>query len=126
MAHRLLRSACLALLTLPFAGCFVGPHQLRRSVDDWDQKLYVNNPWLDAGLWLIPLIPVSTLGATVIDFLITDPYTFWFDDAWDLKGTGFRHARIEWTDGKADSMLRDFSDWTRSDSDHRPKVGDDR
>ena len=113
MRTRLRLGALLPLALL--AGCFVGPHQLRRSVDDWDHDLYVNSPWWNATLWLVPVIPVSSLGATVLDFLITDPWHFWFDDAWDGSGTGFRHLPVEWPDGKVDSLFLDRSLWTRVD-----------
>ena len=47
--------------------------------------------------------------------LITDPYYFWFGDAWDGNGTGFRHLDVEFVGGSVDSLLIDRSGWTRSD-----------
>lgn len=113
MNLRLLAAA--TLLCLPFAACAAGPHQVRRTIDDWDHKLYVNSPWFDAALWVVPVIPVATVGAFVIDFLITDPYAFWFDDAWDGAGTGYQHLFVEPTDGRAGSLLLDRSGWTKVD-----------
>lgn len=109
------RFAAFLAMALLLGGCVVGPHQLRRSVDDWDQKLYVNSPWWNVTLWIVPVIPVFSLGAAVGDFCITDPYYFWFEDAWDGSGTGFRHLKVDWTDGRVDSLLMDRSEWTRSD-----------
>lgn len=103
--------ACSLLL----GSCAAGPHQLRRTVDDWDQKVYVNSPWLNAAMWIVPVYPVSHAGALVFDFLITDPYYFWFGDAWDGSGTGYRHLKVDWTDGWVDCLLSDRSRWTRSD-----------
>lgn len=108
------RATALALLlAVPFAGCAAGPHQLRRTIDDWDHNLYVNSPWVAAALWVVPVIPVATAGAWVIDFLVTDPWVFWFDDAWDNAGTGYVHLFVQPTDGQVQSLLIDRSGWTR-------------
>lgn len=110
-----LRIGAAAALCALLCGCAAGPHQLRRTVDDWDHKVYVNSPWLNAALWIVPVYPVCTVGAAVLDFAVTDPYYFWFDDAWDGNGTGFQHLDVEWTDGHVDSLLSDRSGWTRSE-----------
>lgn len=104
--------ACFAALAL-LSSCFVGPHQLRRTVDDWDHKVYVNSPWWNAALWIVPVIPAATALAIVGDFLVTDPWAFWCEDAWDGAGTGFEHARVDWADGRMESLLLDRSGWTR-------------
>lgn len=103
----------LLLSTLALTSCAAGPHQLRRSVDDWDQKTYVNSPWLNAAMWVVPVYPALHAGALVGDFLITDPYHFWLDDAWDGNGTGFVHLDIECPDGFVESLLADRSGWQR-------------
>ncbi len=78
-----------------FTGCMAGPHQLQRTVDDWDRKMYVENPWLDAALWVVPVIPFAHFGAGIGDFFVTDAYTFWVKDAFSgEKGTGFRHSDV--------------------------------
>jgi len=41
------RLACALLAITTFAACLAGPHQLNRTVDDWDAKTYVDSPWLD-------------------------------------------------------------------------------
>ena len=97
--------ALLALTTV--AACSAGPHQLRRSVDDWDQKLYVDSPWLDGILWFVPVIPIAGFLATIGDFLVVDAYAFWFKDAWDGKGTGYTHYTPTHTDGAMGSLLLD-------------------
>ena len=86
----------LALLgATMMTSCMAGPRQLSRSVDDWDHKLYVESPWLDAGLWVLPVIPLAKGAAAFGDFFI-GAYTFWGKDAWsDQGGTGFRHASPE-------------------------------
>ena len=64
------RFALLSVALL--AGCFAGPQQLRRSVDDWDHKNYVNSPWWSATLWAVPVIPVMYVGAFAGDFLVAN------------------------------------------------------
>jgi hypothetical protein len=102
-----------ALLAATLASCVAGPHQLRRTVDDWDHRLYVNSPWFDAALWIVPVIPVGHALAFVGDFLLLDAYAFWFHDAWDGAGTGFEHVPVQATDGRVGSLLLDRAGWTR-------------
>ncbi len=111
---RLRTLAVLGLATL-LGGCFAGPHQLRRTVDDLDHATYVNSPWFDAALWIVPVFPICYAGAFVADFLITDAYAFWLHDAWDGAGTGFEHAPVQSTDGRMQSLTMDRSGWTRVD-----------
>lgn len=113
-----MRTFSRRILLVPFvllAGCVVGPHQLRRSVDDWDHKCYVNSPWWNVALWLVPVFPTFHVGAMVGDFLITDPWAFWFEDAWDGTGTGFRHLEVSWTDGSMGSLMSERTGWTKID-----------
>lgn len=109
---RLRRLLPLFGLCATLAACFAGPHQLRRSVDDWDQRLYVESPWLDAGLWVVPVIPALSLLAGAADFLIVDPYYFWGQDAWDGNGTGFEPAPTD-PDTWAGSLMSDRTRWLR-------------
>ena len=101
------------LLAAISGSCAAGPHQLRRSLDDWDHKLYVNSPWFDALLWVVPVMPLGYVCAIALDFCITDAWAFWFDDAWDGAGTGFEHLHVEPTDGRVGSLFADRSGWTR-------------
>jgi hypothetical protein len=79
----------------------VGPHQMSRTVDDWDRKLYVDSPWLDVVLNIIPVVPLAKVGAAIVDGLVGDLYTFWAKDAFGGKGgTGFVH----WTDSANHTM----------------------
>src|SRR5690606_429901 len=93
------------LLGLTLSGCAAGPHQLRRTVDDWDHKLYVEQPWLDAVLWVVPVIPIAGFFASVGDFFVVDAYTFWVKDAWGGKGTGYNHLSVQHPDGAMTSLL---------------------
>ena len=103
-----MKKLCLSLaLATTLAACAAGPHQLRRTVDDWDQKMYVQNPWLDGVLWVIPVIPLAFYGSMIADFFVTDAYSFWFKDAWDGKGTAFTHYNPVPTDGSMSSLLND-------------------
>ena len=99
-----MRKFVLGALLTCFAGlgsCIVGPHQLARTVDDWDRKMYVESPWLDAVLNIIPVVPLAKFGAGIGDFFITDAYAFWFKDAFSGEGgTGFDH----WQDSSSKKM----------------------
>lgn len=110
---RSLRRSLLLLGVACLGACAAGPHQLRRSIDDWDHKSYVNSPWWNATLWLTMVMPVCYAGAFCGDFLITDPYVFWFEDAWDGKGTGFDHLEVPWTDGRMTSLWMERAGWTK-------------
>ncbi len=99
--------------TTTLGGCLAGPHQVRRTVDDMDQRQYVDTPRLNGVLWVVPLWPALWAGAFVCDFLVTDPYAFWFGDMWDGRGTGFEHSQPEWTDGRMQSLMLDHTRWTR-------------
>lgn len=100
-------SALLLGGLLCFPGCVAGPHQLFRSVDDFDARVYTDSPWLSSLIWVVPLIPLARMGASIGDFFIGDMYWFWFEDAWDGKGTGFEHAQYLGTDGHVKSLLLD-------------------
>ena len=107
-----MKKLCLALslvAAVSLTACQSGPHQLRRTVDDWDQKMYIDNPWLNGVLYFIPVIPLVTFGAQIGDFFVTDAYAFWFKDAWDGKGTAFTHYTQTPTDGSMESLLIDES-----------------
>ena len=112
MAHSRPLGALLAC-TLLLSSCFAGPHQLRRSLDDWDNRNYVNSPWWAATLWLTGVMPITYTVAVLGDLFVTDPWAFWLDDAWDGAGTGFEHAPVQWTDGRMASLLFDRAGWTR-------------
>lgn len=98
-----------ALLTLSAAGCWSGPQQLKRSVDDWRNQQYVQSPWMNVFLHVpVPLFPALDFVAGIGDFWVMNPIAFWGDDAWDSKGTAFEHLKVETTDGAVHSlMMRD-------------------
>lgn len=106
-----MRAIAATSTALCLSGCLVGPHQLRRSVDDWDHDTYVESPWKSAAMWIVPVFPVCYVVAGVGDLLVTDPYAFWCHDAWDGKGTGFKHYTPESNDGRMYSMLIDDAHW---------------
>ena len=99
---------CALGLTLTFTSCFSGPHQLRRTVDNWDQKLYVDSPWLNVVLTIIPVIPLAYFGAQIGDFFVSDGYMFWIKDAFTGKGgTGFEYNQVEAKTRWVNSLLSD-------------------
>ena len=68
--RKLITSLALGAVTaLSMTSCAAGPHQLRRSVDDWDHKMYVNSPWIDAVLWVVPVFPLAHYVAMIGDFI---------------------------------------------------------
>ncbi len=89
-----MRKIAIALglgLALVLGGCLAGPHQLRRTVDDFDQKLYVDSPIIDGILWFpIPAFYIGYWGASIGDFFL-DGYHFWIEDVWANEGKGFKH-----------------------------------
>lgn len=93
----------LSLSAVGFTSCLAGPHQLKRSVDDYDRSTYVESPWLNAVLWVVPVFPISHFVAGIGDFFI-DGWFFWSNDAWDMKGTNFEFSNIADTDGKLKSL----------------------
>jgi len=101
------RLVCALLAITTFASCLAGPHQLKRTVDDWDQKMYVDSPWLNGVLWFVPVFPIAGFLAAVGDFFVTDAYAFWLKDAWDGKGTAFTHYSVKATDGAMSSLLNE-------------------
>jgi hypothetical protein len=98
-------------LALAISACSAGPHQLTRSVDDWDHKNYVESPIMNGVLHFIPVIPLVSFFAMVGDFFTGDAYSFWVKDAWDGKGTGFDHYEVTPTDGAMGSLLNDDGKW---------------
>ena len=110
---RILLLLAVAALILP--ACAAGPHQLQRSVDDWDHEMYVENPLLDGVLYVIPVIPIAKYVAAIGDFLIVDAYSFWVEDLWDGKGTGFKHYEVTPTDGAMGSLLNDDAGFLQVD-----------
>lgn len=108
--RKLLATIAMSVVAFSLTSCSAGPHQLKRSVDDWDQKMYVNSPWLNGVLWFIPVFPICHFVAGIGDFFVTDAYAFWFNDAWDGKGTGFQHADVA-ADQKWGSMFVGGGKW---------------
>ena len=88
------------------SSCAAGPHQLARTVDDFDHKLYQQNPLLDGVLWVVPVIPFAYFGASFVDFF-TDGYHFWFNDVWDGQGTTIKRWTPEDDSRQVRSLLLD-------------------
>ena len=105
-----MRKIAIALglaLALVAAGCAAGPQQLRRTVDDFDQKLYVDSPILDGILWFpIPAFPIANWGAYIGDFFI-NCYHFWIEDVWANEGKGFVHIDPQGTKQLSSLMVDD-------------------
>ncbi len=106
----LLSAAALAAL---LSSCLAGPHQLTRTVDDWDRKLYVGSPRFNAVLHALPVIPLAKAGAMLADFFVTDAIAFWGHDLWDNRGTGFVHYEVDGDDGTVSSLLYEGAGWLR-------------
>ncbi|MEY4828613.1 MAG: hypothetical protein RLZZ562_409 [Planctomycetota bacterium] len=111
MNNNLLNILAVGIAAALSTACAAGPHQLARTVDDWDNRLYVQTPVMNGVLHVVLVIPLLTVCAKVGDFCITDAACFWFDDAWDGHGTGFQHLKVEPTDGQMQSLLIEGSGW---------------
>jgi hypothetical protein len=105
MKKTLLLLALVAVFSL--SGCLAGPHQTKRTVDDWDRDMYIDNPLLNGVLWVVPVFPLAYFGASIVDFFAVDAYHFWIKDLWDGKGTGFEHSEMSAEDGYLQSLLID-------------------
>ena len=103
--RKIVTSIALGVAALSMTSCMAGPHQLRRSVDDFDHKHYVNSPWVNGVLWVIPVYPIANFLATIGDFFVTDAVCFWIHDAWDGKGTGYEHLKVDAADGKLGYLM---------------------
>ncbi|MHC4376278.1 MAG: hypothetical protein ACYS26_06750 [Planctomycetota bacterium] len=103
-----LSTAALLCGVAALSSCAAGPHQTQRSLDDFDQKMYIENPWLNGVLWGVGVFPIAGFGAQLVDFFVVDAYHFWGKDAWDGTGTGFEHYEPAAPDGQLRSLM--FSD----------------
>ena len=107
---RKLLIALTVLGTLTFSGCMAGPQYLRRSLDDLDHQVYVENPIVDGILWFpIPAFPIGYWLSYIGDFFING-YPFWFKDVWSGDGTGFIHADVD-SKKSIKSLVRDDSEF---------------
>ena len=114
MRNKLISALTATCLAFSLTSCLAGPHQLRRTVDDWDAKMYASSPLIDGILWFpVPMYPILNWGAMIGDFFVGDAYSFWFHDVWDGKGTGFEHFKVEANDGKMGSLLNDNAGWLK-------------
>ena len=83
-----------ALLAVFAAGCACGPNHLSRTVDDWQNVKYEENPALVWALTdVIPAIPFVKFVAAVPDVLVLNPVQFWGYDVWASHGVGFTHKQ---------------------------------
>ena len=91
------KSTLLAFSLLLFlTGCTCGPSYLTRTVDDWQNKDYVENP-VRAGVIsdILPGYFLLKVLAAIPDYLILNPVQFWAVDIWKGKGVGFSHQNPE-------------------------------
>ncbi len=100
---------------MSLGSCMAGPQQLTRTVDDWDRDMYVSEPLIDGVLHVIPVVPLASFGAQIVDFLITNPYHFWLEDVWDGEGTNFIHADVATKDGAVKSLMIDGAKFLKKD-----------
>jgi hypothetical protein len=107
--------ALASMAAISMTSCTAGPHQLGRSVDDWDQKSYVASPRINGVLHFFPIMALAQFIAGAGDFFVTDAYTFWMHDVWDDKGTAFEHHAVTATDGSMKSLLNEGSGWLKVD-----------
>lgn len=102
-------TALTLLAALSLGSCLAGPQYFRRSLDDLDQKVYVNSPIVDGILWVIPVFPIGYYLSYFVDFFVNG-YAFWIKDVWSGEGTGFVHADIE-KKKMIKSLVRDDSEF---------------
>ena len=85
--------ALVAALCLVLTGCLTGPFQLYRSVDNWHNNFYAQQPILAAVL--SPFIWIGAGVAQWVDALTDNMYYFWVEDVWAGKGTNYKWSNKE-------------------------------
>lgn len=89
------------LVVVAVAGCF-GPRNVTRTVDDWLNQQYVDQPWLVGNVISHFIINIVMGICWFVDDII-DIYWFWVKDAWPFgsgKGTHFTHKAVTPAPGK--------------------------
>lgn len=88
-----MKKTLLALaIAVGCTGCTAGPNYLSRTVDDWQNNGYVENP-LMTGIMsdVVPAYGIAKILAFIPDWLIINPIQFWAVDIWRAEGAGFEH-----------------------------------
>lgn len=84
--------SALAIGLVALSGCTSGPSYLTRTVDDWQNKQYAENPLLTGVISdVIPGYTLAKIIAAVPDILILNPIQFWCVDLWKAEGVAFQH-----------------------------------
>jgi hypothetical protein len=90
--------ALAVALTLAATSCTAGPSYLVRTVDDWQNKSYAENPVVTGMVSdVLPAYGLLKLFAAIPDYLILNPIQFWTVDLWKSKGSSFQHKNPEAT-----------------------------
>ena len=79
--------------------CQSGPKRFQRTWDDHVNQAYSENAWVHGALLqdVIPVYPIVGLFALIGDSFYNF-YYFWWNDAWDNKGTSYTHKSVDGTD----------------------------
>ena len=95
------KAICATVLaaTLMTVGCNSGPKRFSRTWDDWVNQKYTESAWIHGAVLqdIIPVYPIVGFVAAIGDAFYNF-YYFWFEDAWDNKGTGFTHEPVTGSD----------------------------
>jgi len=93
MGKKMKKLLILPITLLLITGCSAGPSKLSRQFDDYRNQKYVDSSWGTAVLSdVIPVYPLVSLGAALVDGLILNPIQFWGTDAWQKNGQAFIHS----------------------------------
>lgn len=84
------------LSVVAMSACTAGPSYLVRTVDDWQNKGYAENPVVTSTISnILPAYPLLKFLAAIPDYLILNPVQFWAVDLWKGEGSGFQHDNPE-------------------------------
>jgi len=82
----------LLLVVVVLAGCSSGPNYLSRTVDDWQNAQYVENPVVTGMITdVLPAYPLLKFLAFIPDWVILNPIQFWIFDLWKGEGVAYHH-----------------------------------
>lgn len=95
------KTMCAAVLAtaLMTTSCQSGPKRFQRTWDDHVNQVYSEDAWIHGALLqdVIPVYPIVGLFAWIGDAFYNF-YYFWWEDAWDGKGTSYTHKAVSDTD----------------------------
>lgn len=108
MSSKIKAALLFATLLVALTGCTAGPSYLTRTVDDWQNNMYADNPLVASVVSdVVPGFLILKVLAAIPDYLFLNPTQFWLVDIWRAKGAAHKHdnpqtIREPWFAGEFD------------------------